>query len=159
MGAACALRILFAGQLSGLPYGGVNEVMALLMGAIVLLWFDVITLRIPAALLLTFGICAAGFGGLDPAFLWSLLCEGGLILGAFFMATDCVTSPLSREGQVVYGICLGLLTAVFRLFGNFSEGIVYAVVLGNLLVPVIEHLTLPTRKIPQWKRKRENGET
>ena len=68
---------------------------------------------------------------------------GGLIFGAFFMATDYVTSPITKKGQVVFGILLGLLTGIFRLWGGSPEGVSYAIILSNLCMPMIEKLTLP----------------
>ena len=84
-----------------------------------------------------------GGHGLDVTYLVSHLCGGGLMLGAWFMATDYVTSPITKRGQVLYGICLGILTGVFRLFGGSAEGVSYAIIFGNLLVPLIERVTLP----------------
>ena len=66
------------------------------------------------------------------------------MLGAWFMATDYVTSPITKTGQIVYGVCLGLLTGIFRLFGGSAEGVSYAIIISNLLVPLIERYTLPT---------------
>ena len=68
---------------------------------------------------------------------------GGLMLGAWFMATDYVTSPITPKGQYVYGIILGVLTGLFRLFGGSAEGVSYAIIISNLLVPLIEKVTLP----------------
>lgn len=65
------------------------------------------------------------------------------MLGAFFMATDYVTSPITRRGQILFGVCLGVLTGVFRLFGSSAEGVSYAIIFSNLLVPLIEKVTLP----------------
>ena len=79
----------------------------------------------------------------DPQFITAELCGGGLMLGAWFMATDYVTSPITKSGQIVYGIVLGLLTGLFRLFGGSSEGVSYAIIISNLLVPLIEKVTLP----------------
>mgnify|MGYP000269569591 len=59
------------------------------------------------------------------------------------MATDYVTSPITKTGQIVYGVCLGLLTGIFRLFGGSAEGVSYAIIISNLLVPLIEKITLP----------------
>ena len=67
-----------------------------------------------------------------------------LLIGAFFMATDYVTSPITKKGQVVFGILLGLLTGIFRLWGGSPEGVSYAIILSNLCMPMIEKLTLPT---------------
>lgn len=66
------------------------------------------------------------------------------MLGAFFMATDYVTRPVTVKGQYVFGILLGILTGIFRIFGASAEGVSYAIIIGNLLVPLIERVTLPT---------------
>ena len=65
------------------------------------------------------------------------------MLGAWFMATDYVTTPITQKGQLVYGCCLGIVTAVFRLFGGSAEGVSYAIIFCNLLVPIIEKATKP----------------
>ena len=66
------------------------------------------------------------------------------MLGAWFMATDYVTTPITKRGQLVYGVILGCLTGLFRIFGTSAEGVSYAIIFGNLLIPVIERLTVPT---------------
>ena len=76
-------------------------------------------------------------------FLVAELCGGGLILGAFFMATDYVSSPITPNGKICFGIILGLLTGVFRFFGPSAEGVSYAIIFSNLLVPLIERATIP----------------
>ena len=80
---------------------------------------------------------------MDFAYLSAHLAGGGLMLGAFFMATDYVTRPITKKGQYLYGIFLGILTGVFRVFGASSEGVSYAIIIGNLLVPLMEKATLP----------------
>ena len=84
-----------------------------------------------------------GGHGLDRVSLSAQLAGGGLMLGAFFMATDYVTRPVTKRGQYVYGIFLGIMTGIFRVFGASAEGVSYAILLGNLLVPLIEKVTLP----------------
>ena len=81
--------------------------------------------------------------GFDLTFLAAHLCGGGLMLGAFFMATDYVTSPITPKGQILYGILLGILTGLFRIFGANAEGVSFAIILSNLLVPMIERITIP----------------
>ena len=105
----------------------------------------VIDLRIPGTYIVTVILFAGFFGGhgFDPAYLSAQLAGGGLILGAFFMATDYVTRPITIKGQYVYGVVLGLLTGIFRIFGPGAEGVSYAIILGNLLVPLIEKFTMP----------------
>ncbi|MCR5545025.1 MAG: RnfABCDGE type electron transport complex subunit D [Lachnospiraceae bacterium] len=124
---------------------GETSVIALLIGAIFLLLMGVIDLRIPGTYILTFAIFTILFGGhgLDMNFLIAEICGGGLILGAFFMATDYVTSPITPMGKIVFGICLGLLTGIFRYFGASAEGVSYAIIFSNLLVPLIEKVTIP----------------
>ena len=69
--------------------------------------------------------------------------SGGLLVGAFFMATDYVTSPITAKGQVIYALVLGLLTALFRTLGSTAEGVSYSIIIGNVLVPLIERVTVP----------------
>ena len=124
---------------------GETSVIALLLGAVILILFGVIDLRIPGTYILTFAIFVVLFGGrgLDITYLVAQICGGGLILGAFFMATDYVTSPITPMGKILFGICLGVLTGIFRIFGASAEGVSYAIIISNLLVPLIERVTVP----------------
>ena len=124
---------------------GETSVIALMIGAMFLILMGVIDLRIPGTYILTFVIFISFFGGhgFDPQYITAHLCGGGLMLGAWFMATDYVTSPITSKGKIVYGICLGCLTGLFRLFGGSAEGVSYAIIISNLLVPLIEKATLP----------------
>ena len=124
---------------------GETSVIALMIGAMFLILMGVIDLRIPGTYILTFVIFISLFGGhgFDPQYITAHLCGGGLMLGAWFMATDYVTSPINSKGKIVYGICLGCLTGLFRLFGGSAEGVSYAIIISNLLVPLIEKATLP----------------
>ncbi|MBU3840363.1 MAG: RnfABCDGE type electron transport complex subunit D [Candidatus Ruminococcus intestinipullorum] len=124
---------------------GETSVIAIMVGAMLLLFMGVIDLRIPGTYLVTFVIFISLFGGhgFDAQYITAHLCGGGIMLGAWFMATDYVTSPITKTGQIVYGICLGLLTGLFRLFGGSAEGVSYAIIISNLLVPLIEKITLP----------------
>lgn len=127
--------------------GTIGEVskIALLIGAAYLVYRKVISLRIPLTYIATVAVFTLLFGG--RAFdLYYVACEvfgGGLIFGAFFMATDYVTSPITEKGQIVFGIALGLLTGIFRLFGGSAEGVSYAIILCNIVVPAINKATLP----------------
>lgn len=124
---------------------GETSVICLLAGAIFLILTGVIDLKIPATYIVTFSIFVLLFGGhgFDMNYLVSHICGGGLILGAFFMATDYVTAPITPNGKILYGICLGILTGVFRIFGASAEGVSYAIIFSNLLVPLIERITIP----------------
>lgn len=125
---------------------GETSVIAIVIGAMILIWFEIIDLRIPATYLVSFAVFVLLFGGhgFDTNYLIAQLCGGGLMLGAFFMATDYVTSPITKTGQLVYGCILGILTGLFRMYGSSAEGVSYAIIFGNLLVPLIEKLTPPT---------------
>ena len=125
---------------------GETSVIALIIGACVLILLGVIDLRIPGSYILTFVLFTGIFGGhgFDPAFLSAQLAGGGLMLGAFFMATDYVTRPITIKGQYLFGIFLGIMTGIFRIFGPGAEGVSYAIILGNLLVPLMEKVTRPT---------------
>ena len=124
---------------------GETSVIALLIGAVFLLLMGVIDLRIPGSYLITFVVFLLIFSGkgFDVNYIAAQLCGGGLMLGAFFMATDYVTSPITPSGKIIYGILLGILTGLFRLFGANAEGVSFAIILGNLLVPIIEKHTIP----------------
>lgn len=124
---------------------GETSVIAILIGAIILIIFNVIDIIIPGLYIVSFVICLGLFGGhgFDAQFIAAHLAGGGLMLGAFFMATDYVTRPISKLGQAVYGVLLGILTCVFRVFGPAAEGVSYAIIIGNLLVPLIDKATKP----------------
>ena len=102
-----------------------------------------------------------GGHGFDLNYLCAQLCGGGLMLGAFFMATDYVTRPITAKGQYVFGIILGLWTGIFRIFGPGTEGVSYAIIIGNLLVPLIEKATMPVAfgKVSPMKQKRMDAKT
>lgn len=124
---------------------GETSMLCIVLGACLLIWLEIIDLRIPGTYIVSFLIFMALFGGhgLDRYYLSVQLAGGGLMLGAFFMATDYVTRPVTKKGQYIYGIFLGVMTGIFRVFGASAEGVSYAIILGNILVPLIERLTLP----------------
>ena len=124
---------------------GETSMVAIVLGACFLLFLGIIDLRIPGSYIVTFVIFITLFGGhgFDPYFISAHLAGGGLMLGAFFMATDYVTRPVTKFGQILFGILLGILTGIFRIFGAGAEGVSYAIIIGNLLVPLIEKITYP----------------
>ena len=123
---------------------GEVSVIALLIGAIYMVVRKVISPVIPLIYIGTVFVFTFLFGGFNLTYSLSEICAGGLIFGAFFMATDYVTSPLTPKGQIVYGLILGIVTGIFRLWGASPEGVSYAIIFSNLLVPLIERYTLPT---------------
>lgn len=135
---------------------GETSTIAILIGAIILILLGVITLAIPASYLITFVIFMLLFGGhgFDMYYIVAQLCSGGIMLGAFFMATDYVTSPITPRGRILFGICCGILTGLFRCFGANAEGVSFAIILSNLLVPMIEKITIP-HAFGQVKEKKE----
>ena len=141
-GESVDVAAMFIGKIPGTI--GEVSVIALLIGAAYLVVKKVISLRIPVTYILTTAVFVFIFGQQDLNYVLAHLCGGGLIFGAFFMATDYVTSPITPKGQIVFGILLGILTGLFRIFGGSAEGVSYAIIISNLLVPLIERFTLPT---------------
>ncbi|MBQ3791431.1 MAG: RnfABCDGE type electron transport complex subunit D [Lachnospiraceae bacterium] len=137
---------MVTGNISGTI--GETSMIAIVIGACILILLGIIDLRIPGSYIVSFAVFVVIVqlfrgNGFNPAYLSAQLAGGGLMLGAFFMATDYVTSPITSSGKYIYGIFLGIMTGVFRMFGTSAEGVSYAIILGNLLVPLIEKWTLP----------------
>lgn len=135
---------MFLGNTSGCI--GETSAAALLIGAAYLFIRRIIDFRIPLFYLLSFAVYVSVYsmltrGGIDETFLAAHLLSGGLLMGAFFMATDYVTTPVSPSGRIIYAAVLGILTATFRLFGNATGSVCYAILLGNLLAPLVERIT------------------
>lgn len=155
------LGALFLGNVEGVI--GETSALALLIGAAFLLIMKVIEWKIPVIYLGSFAILvlitAAVRGYSDPfVFMLEELCAGGIMLGAWFMATDYVTSPITPNGKIVFGLILGLLTWLFRMVGNSAEGVSYAIILSNCLTPMIEHFTRPRAfGIPKEKKEKKEA--
>ena len=135
---------MFLGSTAGTI--GETSALAILIGAIYLLVKKIISPRIPVAYIASFAVFILIYApGHQFDFMYMLkeICGGGLMLGAFFMATDYVTSPITPNGKIVFGIILGILTGLFRMFGANAEGVSFAIIFGNLLVPLIEKVTVP----------------
>lgn len=140
----------------GLRGGCLGETcaVALLIGGIYLVVRKIISPAIPLSFIGTVAVIMLIKGHGDLSFLTYELLGGGLLLGAIFMATDYSTSPLNLKGKIVFGIGCGLLTSVMRLFTPMSEGVSFAILLMNLLVPHIERLTAP-KPFGTQKEKKE----
>lgn len=136
---------LFVGRCSGSI--GELSTLALLLGGGYLLWRKVISWRIPTAFLGTVAVLALLFFRTEDALLWTAcqLCSGGLMLAAFFMATDYASSPVTPKGQLLYGVGCGMLTVLLRYHGLFPEGITYAILLMNAAAWWIDRHTAPRR--------------
>ncbi len=124
---------------------GETSMVAIVAGACFLIMLGIIDLKIPASYIITFILLYGFFGGhgFDMYHISAQLAGGGLMLGAFFMATDYVTRPVTKKGQIVFGIILGLLTGIFRVFGASAEGVSYSIIIGNMLTPLITKYTAP----------------
>lgn len=134
----------------GFHGGCIGEVsaLAILVGGLYLIVKKVISVRIPATYILStvlfvFLLNLAQGNDVTLNYMLGQVLSGGLLVGAFFMATDYATSPITAKGQIIYGIILGLMTALFRVLGSSAEGVSYAIIIGNLLVPIIEKITIP----------------
>ncbi len=138
---------LFWGNTGGVI--GETSIIALLFGAGWLAYKHIIEWRIPTFYILTVFVLTYIFGGIDGIFSVSILFPvfqifaGGLILGAFFMATDMVTSPCTKTGRVIFGIGCGVITALIRIKGGYPEGVCYSILLMNLTVPLLDRWTIP----------------
>ena len=144
----------------GFMPGSIGEIsaLALLLGGAYLLIRKVINWRIPVAFIgtvavLTFIFPRNGYANLD----WMLynLLSGGLLLGAFFMATDYVTSPVTKKGQLIFGLGCGLITVFIRYFGSYPEGVCYSILIMNCCTWIIDKYTKPTRFGVDKKAKKE----
>ncbi|MCD8118960.1 MAG: RnfABCDGE type electron transport complex subunit D [Lachnospiraceae bacterium] len=145
-GGSVNLLDMFIGNTAGTI--GETSAAALLLGAAYLLICHVIDFRIPLTYIGTFTVFVAmvqlfSGNGFSVTYLLAEICGGGLLLGAFFMATDYVTSPITPGGKIIYGVLLGVLTGIFRMYGSSAEGVSYAIIFSNLLVPLIERISIP----------------
>lgn len=142
-GGAVNVQDMVIGNIAGTI--GEVSMLAIVLGGCILIMADVIDIYLTGTYIGSFIIFLLLFGGrgFDWYFVSAHLAGGGLMLGAFFMATDYVTRPITKKGQVIYGILLGVLTGIFRLFGPSAEGVSYAIILGNLMVPLIDKISVP----------------
>ena len=155
---ATVLSLMNEGALDKLPTlvdmllgkmgGSLGEVsaLALLLGLVFMLWKKIITWQIPVSILLTVFVFTGIMHLVNPvqyASPFVHLLSGGLMLGAIFMVTDYVTSPMSKNGMLVYGVGIGILTTVIRLFGSYPEGMSFAILIMNAFTPLINSYIKP----------------
>ena len=134
----------------GFEGGSIGEMsaLALLLGLGYMLWKKIITWHIPVSIILTVAIFTGAIYAFNPIELYNPLIHlfsGGLMLGAIFMATDYVTSPMTKMGMLVYGVSIGIMTVAIRLWGSYPEGISFAILFMNALTPIINNYTKPKR--------------
>ena len=118
---------------------------AMLIGAAYLMVVGGITFEVPVATLVSFALFIALFGGhgFDPVFILTHLFTGGIVMGAFFMATDPVTSPVTSGGQLLYGCAIGILSGIFRVYATAPDSVSYAIIICNMLTPLIDEISVP----------------
>lgn len=133
------------GMFLGLRGGCLGEVCiaALLLGFVYLLVRKVISWHIPVFYIGTVAVIMLITGKGNFEYMLYELMAGGLVLGAVFMATDYTTSPVSKKGKIIYAVSCGVITALIRIFGNLPEGVSFSIIIMNILVPHIEHITTP----------------
>jgi electron transport complex protein RnfD len=144
------LSLLLGNGAVGVGAGCIGEVseLALIIGLIYMLWKKIITWHVPVSILLTVFVFAGIMHWINPTEFASPLyhlASGGLLLGACFMATDYVTSPMNHRGMLIYGVCIGLLTVIIRLFGAYPEGMSFAILIMNAFTPLINTYVKPKR--------------
>ncbi len=122
-----------------------SSILALLVGGLLLWSLDIIHGQICFSVLIGFTLLIGLFGGegFDPKFLLAHLCGGGVVMGAFFMATDYVTSPVSKLSQLTYGLLIGVLGGLFRLYGSTADSFSYSIIIANLLAPLLDIYIIP----------------
>ncbi len=140
----------FTDMALGINAGSLGEISALLLilGGLYMLWKKVITWHIPVSILLTVAVISGVFWMINPEMyvnpVYHIL-TGGLMLGAVFMATDMVTSPMTTKGQIIYGVGIGVITISIRMFGAYPEGISFAILIMNAVTPLLNYYIKPKR--------------
>ena len=144
-----ALTMLMGNPANGFGAGTIGEVcaLALLIGLVYMLMKRIITWHIPVSIILTVAVMATALHLSSDVFAHpiAVLLSGGLMLGAIFMATDYVTSPMTPRGQIIYGIGIGVLTVVIRNWGSYPEGMSFAILIMNAMTPLINNYVKPKR--------------
>jgi electron transport complex protein RnfD len=144
-----ALTLLLGNVGNGMGAGTIGEVsaIALLIGLAYMLWKKIITWHIPVSIIATVFILCGLLHLADPVYAnpFAAILSGGLMLGAIFMATDYVTSPMTHKGQLIYGCCIGLLTVIIRNWGSYPEGMSFAILIMNAFTPLINTYVKPKR--------------
>lgn len=149
---ALASELNFTEMFGGYMNGSMGEIsaLALILGGLYLLWRKVITWHIPVSILLTMALFAMGYAiGFGGSLIYELplfhLLAGGALLGAIYMATDYSTSPMTHKGMIIYGVGIGIITMVIRLWGAYPEGMSFAIFIMNAATPLINKYCKPKR--------------
>ena len=140
------LNDMFLGNIGG-SLGEISAIL-LIIGGLYMLWKKVITWHIPVSILMTVAVISGVFWMINPEVYVNpayQLLTGGLMLGAIFMATDMVTSPMTAKAQIIYGIGIGVITISIRMFGAYPEGISFAILIMNAFTPILNFYIKPKR--------------
>ncbi len=154
-----ATTMLLGNYSNGFGAGTIGEIcgLALILGGCYLIWKKIITWHIPVSILLTVFVFSGCLHLANPIYANPIaeLLSGGLLLGAIFMATDYVTSPMTHKGQLIYGVSIGLLTIVIRNWGAYPEGMSFAILIMNAFTPLINNYCKPKRfgEVPAKTKK------
>ena len=152
-----SLDLLLGNMGNGFGAGTIGEACALtlLLGLAFMLWKKIITWHIPVSIIATVFVCSLLLHLADPIYAnpIQVILSGGLMLGAIFMATDYVTSPMTPQGQIIYGVGIGLLTIVIRNWGSYPEGMSFAILIMNAFTPLINNYCKPRRFGEQLQAK------
>ena len=144
-----AFSLLLGAHSIGGGAGTIGEIcgLALIMGLLFMLWKKIITWHIPLSIIGTVFVISALLHLANPIYAdpTTVILSGGLMLGAIFMATDYVTSPMTSKGQLIYGVCIGLLTVIIRNWGAYPEGMSFAILIMNAFTPLINNYVKPKR--------------
>lgn len=154
-----SMDMLLGNYSNGFGAGTIGEIcgLALILGGCYMIWKKIITWHIPVSILLTVFVFSGCMHLSNPAYAnpVAVLLSGGLLLGAIFMATDYVTSPMTHKGQIIYGVSIGLLTVVIRNWGAYPEGMSFAILIMNAFTPLINNYCKPKRfgEVPAKQKK------
>ena len=144
-----SLEMLLGNVSNGFGAGTVGEVcaLALIIGLLFMLWRKIITWHIPVSIIATVFVFSGLLHLVSPVYAnpVQVILSGGLMLGAIFMATDYVTSPMTHQGQLIYGVAIGVLTVVIRNWGSYPEGMSFAILIMNAFTPLINTYVKPKR--------------
>jgi electron transport complex protein RnfD len=144
-----SITLLLGNPANGFGAGTIGEACALtlLLGLAFMLWKKIITWHIPVSIIATVFVCSLLLHLANPIYAnpIQVILSGGLMLGAIFMATDYVTSPMTPQGQIIYGVGIGLLTIVIRNWGSYPEGMSFAILIMNAFTPLINNYCKPRR--------------
>ena len=155
-----AFDMLLGNATNGFGAGTLGEVcaLALLLGLAYMLWKKIITWHIPVSIIVTVAVFSALMHVASPVYAnpVQVILSGGLMLGAIFMATDYVTSPMTHKGMLIYGVCIGLLTIIIRNWGSYPEGMSFAILIMNAFTPLINFYVKPKRFGEAVAKKKED---